>query len=103
MSYDAKKRHERYMRNRAAEIAAAKNRHAANADEINAKKRARYHDNIDEQRKKLRERQARRRAKLKMCQNDTNSKKSDKNQCQNDTNVDKIEIKMSQNDTLKDN
>lgn len=71
MPYDPIKRHERYIRNRDQELEAAKQRYSDNADDINAKKRANYHKNIIEERKKLRERQAKRRARLKKSQNDT--------------------------------
>ena len=67
--YDADKRHERYLRNRAREQQQARERYNAAPGAINERRRVEYHNNIEENRKKLRERQARRRANIRSQKN----------------------------------
>ncbi len=86
--YDAKKRHERYLKNAEREREQARERYHTDSETINFKRREEYNKNIEKNREKLRIRQQKRRAKLKlyeMSQNDTNSQKTDKKQGQDDT------------------
>ena len=76
--YDVKKRHDRYIKNAIKERKQSNARYHADANAINRIRREKYNENIIENREKLRLRQQVRRAKLKLSQNDTNTKKQAK-------------------------
>ena len=86
--YDAKKRHKRYLKNAEQERELARERYHTDSETINFKRREKYHENIEKNRESLRNRQARRRARLKLydsSQNDTTNQKTTKKPCQDDT------------------
>jgi len=85
--YNAEKRHDRYLKNQETEKVRARERYNSDPVAINARRRELYSNNIEINRKKLRERQARRRANIRMCQNDTQTEKNTEKTGHSDTSV----------------
>ncbi len=98
--YDAKKRHDRYLKNQVKEQEQARNRYNGDSVSINEARRKKYHENIEINREKLRLRQQLRRAKLRMCQNDSNISKTHGKQCQNDSKQACSQFEQCQSDTV---